>query len=170
MTNMKHRYKFILNNESSAGSGSIQAASRPKRKLITFGICPMGFISIGIAPMGVVCIGVIPMGVVGIGVVSMGAITASIVGMGLLSAGFNTMAIVSAGPLSMSRVNLMGSKMRMPHMHHGHEVLHKTPKNYSYMVYENEDMARTSADLIGCKTIRRVGDYWAPCDSTSVAK
>ena len=159
-----------MNDSSSAESESGKSVHNHKSKLISFGIVPMGFISIGIAPMGVICIGVVPMGIVGIGVVSMGALTASIVGMGLVSVGFNTMGIITASPLSMSRVNLLDSKMQIPHMHHAHKVLHETPKAYSYLVYENEDLARASANLIGCNKIRRVGDYWAPCDLNSVPK
>jgi hypothetical protein len=159
-----------LNNKSFADGESRKSAHNHKSKLISFGITPMGVISIGIAPMGVICIGVVPMGVVGIGVVSMGAITASIVGMGLVSAGFNTMSVITASPLSKSRVDYLGSKIQASDMQHDHEVLHEMPKAYSYLVYENEALARASADLIGCNEIRRVGDYWAPCDLKDVAK
>ncbi len=138
-----------------------------KPKLFAIGINPMGIISIGVAPMGVICLGIIPMGVVGLGVVSMGAITASVVGMGIFSVGFNTMGVVTAGPLSMSRINLGGSKLRMPHMHHDHEILHMDMQKNSNVIYENQDMAKVSADLIGCRTIRQVGNYWAPCKVTS---
>ena len=123
----------------------------------------MGIISIGVAPMGVLCIGIIPMGIIGLGVVSMGAITASIIGMGIVSVGYNTMGVVTAGPLSMSRVHLWGSKMKMPHMHHGHEVMHEAAPENTYVIYDNEEMARTSANLIGCTEIHRVGKYWSPC-------
>ena len=123
----------------------------------------MGVISIGVAPMGVLCIGIIPMGIIGLGVVSMGAITASVIGMGIISVGYNTMGIVTAGPLSMSRVHLWGSKMKMPHMHHGHGIMHEAAHKNTYVIYNDEEMARTSANLIGCTETHRVGSYWAPC-------
>ncbi|WP_413401979.1 MULTISPECIES: hypothetical protein [unclassified Synechococcus] len=134
-----------------------------KDKLVAVGIAPMGVISIGIAPMGVLCIGIIPMGIIGLGIVSMGAITASVIGMGLFSVGYNTMGVVTAGPLSMSRINIWGPKMKMPHMHHGHEIMHEAAHKNSYVIYDDEDMARTSAKMMGCTTIHRVGNYWAPC-------
>ena len=136
-----------------------------KDKLVAVGIAPMGVISIGIAPMGVLCIGIIPMGIIGLGVVSMGAITASVIGMGLFSVGYNTMGVVTAGPLSMSRINIWGSKMKMPHMHHGHDIMHEAAHKNTYVIYDNDEMARTSANMIGCTTIHRVGNYWAPCEA-----
>ena len=136
-----------------------------KRKIIAIGINPMGIISIGIIPMGIISVGIVPMGVIGVGIVSMGAITASLIGMGIFSIGYNTMGVITAGPLSMSRINLGGSKMQMPHRHHGHETIKESPHQNTYIIYENEDMASTSAKLMGCKSIHKVGNYWAPCEA-----
>ena len=36
-------------------------------------------------------------------------------------------------------------------------------KDKLWVGYDDEDMARTSAKMIGCTTIHRVGNYWAPC-------
>ena len=71
--------------------------------------------------------------------------------------------VFTVGPLSMSRVHLWGSKMKMPHMHHGHEVMHEAAPKNTYVIYDNEEIARTSESLIGCTEIHRVGKYWSPC-------
>ena len=33
------------------------------------------------------------------------------------------------------------------------------------IIDENEDMAYTSANRMGCNSIHKVGNYWAPCEA-----
>lgn len=97
----------------------IQAAgecSQQKRKLISIGITPTGYIAIGIAPMGIIAIGVVPMGLISFGAVAMGTIATGMVTMGIAAFGVETMSLVNLGRWQVGPVEIKAE----PHDHNHH--------------------------------------------------
>ncbi|EAZ90891.1 hypothetical protein [Crocosphaera chwakensis] len=92
--------------------------SQPKkRKLISIGITPTGYISIGVAPMGIVAIGIVPMGLISFGTVAMGTIAGGLVSMGVISVGIETMSLVNLGKWQVGPVEIRSE----PHDHTNHD-------------------------------------------------
>lgn len=89
-----------------------------KRKLISIGVSPAGYISIGLVPMGVIAIGVVPMGVISFGVVAMGTIASGLVSMGIISVGAQTMGLYS--PFNAQTHNHQGEPALMQPDTHDH--------------------------------------------------
>ncbi len=90
--------------------------SQKKKKLISIGITPTGYIAIGIAPMGIIAIGIVPMGLISIGTVAMGTMATGLVSMGVASFGIETMSLVNLGRWQIGPVEIKSE----PHNHQNH--------------------------------------------------
>ncbi|MDJ0659459.1 MAG: hypothetical protein QNJ42_08200 [Crocosphaera sp.] len=94
--------------------------NQKKRKLISIGITPTGYIAIGIAPMGIVAIGIVPMGLISFGSVAMGTIATGLVSMGVVSVGVETMSLINLGRWQVGPVEIRSE----PHNHTNHDSDH----------------------------------------------
>ena len=90
--------------------------SQNKKKLISVGITPTGYIAIGVAPMGIVAIGIVPMGFISFGTVAMGTIATGLVSMGVVSVGLETMSLVNLGRWQVGPIEVKSE----PHNHQNH--------------------------------------------------
>ena len=140
--------------EINKNQKSSHCGTSPKK--LAFGIAPLGIISIGIVPMGVVSIGIVPMGVFSFGAVAMGIINLSIVGMGIISSGITTMGVWEYSPKSSN------------HNHHINKNFFKKGKdnlsNNTVMLYKDKNEAKKMSEILNCKGVHKMGNFWMPCN------